>query len=117
MVEVAFKLHLEELVGFEKEGRGNESNTSTVMSLWWCEVCAGEGWGAVQGSGRLTLSLMARALPTSSYDLLRQVETMKHMSFAMTLFLGMAFHLNQQLLLSTGTGPLGGYSPSFDGYF
>lgn len=32
MVEVAFKLHLEELVGFGKEGRGNESNTSTVMS-------------------------------------------------------------------------------------
>lgn len=31
--------------------------------------------GAVQGSGRLTLSLMAMALPTSSYDLLWQVET------------------------------------------
>lgn len=50
-------------------------------------------------SGRLTLSLMARALPTSSYDLLWQVETIKHTPFPVTLFIGTVFNLNQYQLL------------------
>lgn len=33
MEEVTFKLHLEGCVGFGKEGRGNESDMSKVMSL------------------------------------------------------------------------------------
>lgn len=33
MVEVAFKLSLEELVGIGKEARDNESNMSEVMGL------------------------------------------------------------------------------------